>query len=99
MEGFRFFHFFYLLVMKKIFFSLIAFISFGIALAQNTSYWQQHVDYKMDVIVDAKNYQYKGTQKLVYTNNSPDTRFLSFVQQCFPTGKRDGRASSKYYRS
>ncbi|MCK0189719.1 M1 family metallopeptidase [Arenibacter sp. F20364] len=38
----------------------------------NTSYWQQNVDYSMDVNVDVENYQYKGTQKLVYTNNSPD---------------------------
>ncbi|MBC8766857.1 M1 family metallopeptidase [Arenibacter sp. BSSL-BM3] len=38
----------------------------------NTSYWQQHVDYAMEVDVDVKNYQYGGTQKLVYTNNSPD---------------------------
>ncbi|MCK0144049.1 M1 family metallopeptidase [Arenibacter sp. F26102] len=38
----------------------------------NTSYWQQHVDYAMEVDVDVKNYQYSGTQKLVYTNNSPD---------------------------
>ncbi|WP_026808745.1 M1 family metallopeptidase [Arenibacter latericius] len=38
----------------------------------NTSYWQQHVDYTMDVSMDVKNYQFTGTQKLVYTNNSPD---------------------------
>lgn len=38
----------------------------------NTSYWQQHVDYSMDVNVDVEKYQYSGTQKLVYTNNSPD---------------------------
>ncbi|XLS29222.1 M1 family metallopeptidase [Flavobacteriaceae bacterium M23B6Z8] len=36
------------------------------------SYWQQHVDYTMDVKVNVENYQYTGTQKLVYTNNSPD---------------------------
>ena len=35
-------------------------------------YWQQHVDYTMDIDVDAEKHQYKGTQKLVYTNNSPD---------------------------
>jgi hypothetical protein len=40
--------------------------------AQNTAYWQQHVDYTMDVNMDVKTYQYTGTQKLVYTNNSPD---------------------------
>ncbi|HLT50460.1 MAG TPA: M1 family metallopeptidase [Arenibacter sp.] len=38
----------------------------------NTSYWQQHVDYTMEVDMDVQNYQYTGTQKLVYTNNSPD---------------------------
>ena len=42
-------------------------------MAQSSTYWQQHVDYKMDVVMDVKNYQYKGTQELVYTNNSSDT--------------------------
>jgi hypothetical protein len=36
------------------------------------TYWQQHVDYTMDIDMDVNNYQYKGKQKLVYTNNSPD---------------------------
>jgi len=35
-------------------------------------YWQQHVDYTMEIDMDVNNYQYKGKQKLVYTNNSPD---------------------------
>lgn len=38
----------------------------------NTGYWQQHVDYKMDIDMDVNTYQYKGKQTLVYTNNSPD---------------------------
>ena len=42
------------------------------AFAQNCAYWQQHVDYTMDVDMNVENYQYTGTQKLVYTNNSPD---------------------------
>lgn len=37
------------------------------------NYWQQHVDYKMEIDVDVEKYQYKGKQELVYTNNSPDT--------------------------
>ena len=58
--------------MKNLF--LIAAFSFGITgIAQNTSSWQQHVDYKMDVKMDVKTYQYKGKQELVYINNSPDT--------------------------
>lgn len=35
-------------------------------------YWQQHVDYKMEIDMDVENYQYKGKQVLEYTNNSPD---------------------------
>lgn len=35
-------------------------------------YWQQHVDYTMEIDMDVKTYKYTGTQKLVYTNNSPD---------------------------
>ena len=38
----------------------------------NPGYWQQQVDYTMDIDMDVNKYQYKGTQKLVYTNNSPD---------------------------
>ena len=59
--------------MKKII--LLSFLSFGFqtSFAQNTSYWQQHADYKMEVSMDVKNYQYKGKQELVYSNNSSDT--------------------------
>ena len=42
------------------------------AFQNNTSYWQQHADYTMDIDKDVKSFQYKGKQKLVYTNNSPD---------------------------
>jgi len=37
-----------------------------------SSYWQQHVDYTMEINMDVSKHQYKGKQKLVYTNNSPD---------------------------
>ena len=38
----------------------------------NFGYWQQGVDYTMDVKVNVNSYSYEGTQTLVYTNNSPD---------------------------
>jgi hypothetical protein len=59
--------------MRKLLF--IAFIvgCYGNVSAQSAPYWQQHVDYKMDVSMDVKTYRYKGKQELVYTNNSPDT--------------------------
>ncbi|MEO6287149.1 MAG: M1 family metallopeptidase [Dyadobacter sp.] len=56
-------------------FKLIALLLTGIVLqvsAQNDR-WQQRAKYQMDVEFDAVKHQYKGTQKLVYSNNSPDT--------------------------
>ncbi|MGB8704237.1 MAG: M1 family metallopeptidase [Gillisia sp.] len=59
--------------MKKLLIAFSFFIGIS-AFAQNHStYWQQHVDYTMNVDMNVKNYQYTGDQKLVYTNNSPDT--------------------------
>jgi hypothetical protein len=62
--------------MKKVLFLVLASITF-IGNAQNPNYWQQHVDYTMSIDMNVENYQYDGVQKLVYTNNSPDT--IEFV--------------------
>src|SRR3970040_608095 len=59
--------------MRKFLLLSIMMLPFGSTYAQSATYWQQHVDYKMDVTMDVKNYRYKGKQELVYTNNSPDT--------------------------
>ncbi len=59
--------------MKKILFLSFIFLGFANGFAQSSNYWQQHVDYKMNVSMDVKTYRYKGKQELVYTNNSPDT--------------------------
>jgi len=59
--------------MTKSFFTFFtALLSIGLFAQGNTNYWQQHVDYTMAVDMDVDNYQYTGTQTLVYTNNSPD---------------------------
>ena len=57
--------------MKKIIFSILTIISFSL-FSQNNTYWQQHVEYTMDIDMDVENYQFDGIQKLVYTNNSPN---------------------------
>lgn len=60
--------------MKKLL--LLAVLASSAVFAQNNpnpGYWQQHVDYKMDVNMDVKTFKYTGKQELVYTNNSPDT--------------------------
>jgi hypothetical protein len=60
--------------MKTICGFLVAFIAVSAVKAQNNnSYWQQKVDYKMEIDVDVRSYQYEGKQELTYTNNSPDT--------------------------
>ncbi len=58
----------------KLNFFLIGFLVFHISTAQNsTAYWQQHVEYSMEIDMNVKTHQYEGQQKIVYTNNSPDT--------------------------
>jgi hypothetical protein len=59
--------------MKKTLSIALLVFAFGNTMAQKSAYWQQQVDYKMDVEMNVKNYHYKGKQTLVYINNSPDT--------------------------
>lgn len=49
----------------------------------NNSYWQQRADYTMEVSVDVTSFRYSGAQKLVYTNNSPDTLHRVFYHMYF----------------
>ena len=58
-------------LLPKFIFVLFVFVA-GLNAQTNHSYWQQHADYKMEVDFDVEKYQYTGTQRLVYTNNSPD---------------------------
>ena len=65
--------------MKNIFFAL-TFLSASFVSAQ---YWQQAVDYSIEVALDHETAQYKGTQTVVYTNNSPETLHKVFFHQYF----------------
>ena len=59
--------------MKNYVYLLTFFMGLSFANGQNNfEYWQQHVVYTMDVNIDVKTFQYRGTQKLIYSNNSPD---------------------------
>ena len=70
--------------MTKTFLTIASIFSFSILLAQNsTGYWQQQVDYEMEIDFDAKDYQYDGSQVLEYTNNSPDTLKRVFYHMYF----------------
>ena len=56
--------------MKPFVFFFLGLIMFQSAKSQ---YWQQAVDYTMQVALDHKSATYSGVQKIVYTNNSPET--------------------------
>ncbi len=58
--------------MKPRLLALTALLWSTLGFSQTSGYWQQHVDYTIDVNVNVENYQYAGSMKLVYTNNSPD---------------------------
>ena len=62
------------------------------------AYWQQAVNYKMDIDFNVKTNQFTGTQELTYTNNSPDTLNKVFYHLYFnafqPNSLMDVRSRS-----
>lgn len=59
--------------MNKFSFLLIFALFCANLFGQRAGYWQQAVDYKMDINVDEKKFQYDGKMTLKYTNNAPET--------------------------
>ena len=51
--------------------TLFILLAFHVSFSQN--YWQQHVEYEMDINVDVSDFTYDGDQSIIYTNNSNDT--------------------------
>ncbi|MBC7606184.1 MAG: M1 family metallopeptidase [Burkholderiales bacterium] len=84
--------------MKKYFLIYFLFLTLTFSFAQTATYWQQQVDYKMDVTMDVQNNQYKGIQKLIYKNNSHDTLrkvFFHLYNNAFqPGSEMDARVQS-----
>ncbi|MDG1329497.1 MAG: M1 family metallopeptidase [Flavobacteriaceae bacterium] len=77
--------------MKLVLNTLIALFIFVASAQNNTSYWQQKADYKMEIDMDVENHQYKGTQELTYTNNSPDTLYRVFYHLYFNAFQPDSQ--------
>jgi len=59
--------------MKFVLKGFFVFFVLSVSAQNNKNYWQQKVDYKMDINMNVETHQYKGSQELTYTNNSPDT--------------------------
>jgi hypothetical protein len=55
---------------------------FQLSFAQRP-YWQQRVDYQIELDMDVSNYNFTGKQKLTFTNNSPDTIHQVFYHLYF----------------
>jgi hypothetical protein len=49
----------------------------------SAQYWQQAIDYTIEVALDHKTAQYIGNQTVIYTNNSPETLHKVFFHQYF----------------
>ncbi len=55
-------------------------------------YWQQHVDYDIDVTLDTQNQILSGRQTITYRNNSPDTLEI-FYLHLYPNAYREKTSS------
>ena len=79
-------------------YGFLLFCLLGLAQHPDPGYWQQEVDYIMDIRMDVDTYKYTGTQELVYTNLSPDTLTRVFYHLYFnafqPGSQMDVRSRS-----
>ncbi len=86
--------------MKLFFLGLLILSGVSILAQNNTGYWQQRVEYMMEIDMDVENHQYKGKQELKYTNNSPDTLYRVFYHLYFnafqPGSEMDSKSLSQY---
>ncbi len=60
--------------------------------APGHAYWQQQVDYAIEVALDEATHRVTGTEDISYTNNSPDTLRYLWVQLCQNYYRRDAEA-------
>ena len=82
--------------MKKLF--LLTILLFPLLMLSQKNYWQQQANYTMEIDVDVDNHTYNGSQKLVFTNNSPETLQRVFYHLYFNAFKpgTDLEQNSRY---
>jgi hypothetical protein len=82
-------------MIKRLLFIATACLAGHLSVAQY-GYWQQHADYQMEIDMNVETHQFTGKQRLVYTNNSPDTLYRVFYHLYFnafqPGSMMDHRA-------
>ncbi|MCC6279672.1 MAG: M1 family metallopeptidase [Saprospiraceae bacterium] len=81
--------------MKYLFFPLLFIAT---TLSAQPERWQQRINYEMNIDMDAARHQYRGTMRMTYTNNSPDTLDKVFYHLYFnafqPNSMMDVRSRS-----
>ena len=60
-------------MLKKSILSILVLILFASISNAQADRWQQRIDYKIKADLDVTTNIMKGTEEIVYTNNSPDT--------------------------
>lgn len=63
----------------KVFITAFLFVLSALTAIAQPNRWQQRIKYTMDVNMDVMSNRLNGTQKIEYTNNSPDTLHRMFV--------------------
>ena len=88
-------HIFELMFIKNILFLISFFVMAPILFSQ---YWQQKADYEMEIELDVSSAQFNGKQRILYTNNSPETLNKVFYHLYFnafrPGSEMAGRQKS-----
>ena len=83
--------------MKRITTLLLLLTLFTTSYAQEC-YWQQRVEYKMDINLDVNTHKMTGLQNAIYFNNSPDTLYKIYYHLYFnafqPGSMMDARSRS-----
>ncbi len=68
--------------MKRVFLTLLTF-SWPLLVWGQANYWQQKAKYTMEVALNANAHRVSGSQKLEYTNNSPDELTTAYYHLYF----------------
>ena len=58
-------------------------VEVGAQRSEPSGYWQQHINYNIEVDMNVETSQYEGRQRVVYTNNSPDKLVRAFFHLYF----------------
>ena len=84
--------------MKPFFTALFTLTLLAANAQKHPDYWQQRIDYTMDVSMNVEDFTYKGSSTVQYTNHSPDTLTRVFFHLYFnafrPGSDMDARLQS-----